>query len=91
MLVVLRIKKASPSIIGRLHRIFLEVSPGIFVGNLPSAYFHTMWSKITAAKCSIICIISSKNEMGFEIICHGENQRIPVENFGIKLIQIHKK
>lgn len=87
MLIVLRIKKAPKSLMGRLQRLFLEISPGMFVGRLPSLYFQAVWGKIARTNCSAICVISTSCESGFDVRCHGEDQRFPVENMGIKLIQ----
>lgn len=75
---------------GHVQRILFEIAPGTYAGKVPQKIFLLLWDSIIKIECSAICVFSKNNEAGFDILVHGDRNRMPVDNFGIKLMQYKK-
>ncbi len=86
-LVVLDLTNAPQSLIGELQRLMLEIRPGTFVGRLIPRTITEVWEMIEKHGATAIFVVQSPNEAGFKVGTTGHDRRIPVDNYGIQLIQ----
>jgi len=89
-LLVFEVDSPSSKLRGILQRIFHEIRPGSFVGKVPSKAIKPIWDAICANSKSAIIVIPTNNEVGFRIGTHGDNRRMPSDNFGIQLMTYKK-
>ena len=90
-LCVISVVSPKASARGRLQRLLLEIHPGTFVGRIPTKVSQEMFDGIKGESQSAMLVIASRNESGFVVLTHGDNQRKVVDNFGIPLIAYEKQ
>lgn len=82
-----------PGLRGELSRWVLEVSAGVFVGNIPARVRDRLWQR-TVKKMKAgdaVMIVAARNEQGFTIRVAGDPTRVPVDYEGITLVQFEGK
>ncbi len=89
-LMVFSVTGAPKKVTGRMQRLLLEISPGIYVGNISAKIGKAIWNSILECECSAIAVSSAKNEAGFIIASHGKNRREPIDNYGISLVRYRR-
>lgn len=77
---------------GTLQRRLLEVRAGLFVGVLPQRVRDQIWKLILEGYVcqQAIMLYPGNNEAGFLLRTYGEGRRVPVENYGILLVNYKK-
>ena len=76
---------------GRLQRLFLELRPGVFVGNIPASVSASVWKAICDCEVVAVAATAGKTESGFRIASVGKNARNTIDNFGIQLVSYTKQ
>lgn len=89
-LVVFVVDSPAPKLRGRLQRLFLELRPGIFVGNVPASVASSVWKAISDNDVSAVAVSQGKSESGFRVASIGKNARKVVDNYGIQLVCYEK-
>lgn len=81
---------ASESVRGELTRWFLELKPGVFVGNVNVRIRELLWKRIceTDAATGSVMVFSASNEQGFEMKVFGDPKRKVIDFEGIQLITV---
>lgn len=87
-MVVFSLDVAPPSVRGELTRWFLEVKPGVFVGNVNARIRDLLWERVVAGSESrgAVMLYSTNTEQGFAIQVHGNPRRTVVDMEGVQLI-----
>lgn len=81
---------APESVRGELTRWFLELKPGVFVGNVNVRIRELLWKRIceTDAATGSVMFFSAPNEQGFEMKVFGDPKRKVIDFEGIQLITV---
>lgn len=81
---------AKPALRGELNRWFLELKPGVFVGNVNARIRGLLWERIQEKQMAegAVMVYPAANEQGFEMQLWGQPHREVVELEGIQLIRI---
>lgn len=81
---------APESVRGELTRWFLELKPGVFVGNVNVRIRELLWKRIceTDAATGSVMVFSAPNEQGFEMKVFGDPKRKVIDFEGIQLITV---
>lgn len=81
---------APESLRGELTRWFLELKPGVFVGNVNVRIRELLWERLcTSEKVKgAIMLFSSNTEQGFEMRLHGQPKRQVVDIEGVQLVKL---
>lgn len=81
---------ADETIRGELTKWFLELKPGVFVGNVNSRIRELLWQRVcsTAKSEGAVMVFSAINEQGFRMILAGQPKRSIVDLDGIQLVKI---
>lgn len=81
---------APESVRGELTRWFLELKPGVFVGNVNVRIRELLWKRIceTDAATGSVMAFSASNEQGFEMKVFGDPKRKVIDFEGIQLITV---
>ena len=81
---------APESVRGELTRWFLELKPGVFVGNVNVRIRELLWKRIceTDAATGSVMVFSAPNEQGFETKVFGDPKRKVIDFEGIQLITV---
>ena len=81
---------APESVRGELTRLFLELKPGVFVGNVNVRIRELLWKRIceTDAATGSVMVFSAPNEQGFEMKVFGDPKRKVIDFEGIQLITV---
>ena len=81
---------AKPGLRGELNRWFLELKPGVFVGNVNARIRDLLWDRISQSRMAEggIAVYSDANEQGFSMRLFGMPHREAVDMEGIQLIRI---
>lgn len=81
---------APESVRGELTRWFLELKPGVFVGNVNVRIRELLWKRIceTDAATGSVMVFSASNEQGFEMKVFGDPKRKVIDFEGIQLIAV---
>lgn len=90
MMIVFAFDNAKPGLRGELNRWFLELKPGVFVGNVNARIRELLWERIRENQMTegAVMVYPASNEQGFEMKLWGQPHRQVVELEGIQLIQI---
>ena len=89
-LVVFVVDSPPQKLRGRLQRLFLELRPGVFVGNIPASVASSVWKAISGSDVSAVAVSQGKSESGFRVASVGQSARNVVDNFGIQLVSYTK-
>ena len=86
----IRDRCAPESVRGELTRWFLELKPGVFVGNVNVRIRELLWKRIceTDAATGSVMVFSASNEQGFEMKVFGDPKRKVIDFEGIQLITV---
>ncbi len=80
---------ASPAgLRGDLTKWLLEISPGVFVGNVNAKIRESLWKRVTAL-CRdgrALLVYSSNNEQGLEFLVH-DHSWVPVDIDGVTVMR----
>ena len=89
-IVVIAMDNAPESIRGELTKWFLELKPGVFVGNVNARIREKLWERVcmTHLADGAVMVFSSKNEQGFSMKLSGAPKRSVVDLDGIQLVKI---
>lgn len=88
--VVIAMETAPEPIRGELTKWFLEIKPGVFVGNVNARIRDLLWNRVgtcSEAKGAVM-VYSSGNEQGFDMRLAGMPTRAIVDFDGIKLVKV---
>lgn len=91
-MVVFALETASETIRGELTKWFLEIKPGVFVGNVNARVRDLLWERIgqTQDAKGAVLVFSANNEQGFDMRLAGLPTRSVVELDGIKLVKFQQ-
>lgn len=91
-MVVIAIDNAPHNIRGELTKWFLELKPGVFVGNVNARIRELLWERVctTSAADGAVMVFSSNNEQGFTMILAGTPKRTVIDLDGIQLVKIEQ-
>ena len=85
---VIVLTAVSAGLRGHLNRWLLEISPGVFIGRIPSRVRELLWTRVRAfiTNGQALMAYTSRNEQGFsfEVLNHDWQ---PVDFEGISLIK----
>ena len=89
MMIVIAMDCAPESVRGELSRWFLELKPGVFVGNVNARIRDLLWDRIctTPLANGAVMTYPSPGEQGFMMRLTGEPKRKIVELDGVQLIK----
>lgn len=89
-MVVIAMDNASQKIRGELTKWFLELKPGVFVGNVNARIRELLWERvcINSVLDGAVMVYSNNNEQGYTIILTGTPKRSIVDFDGIQLVKI---
>lgn len=89
-MVVIVLEKVPKRLRGELSRWMLEVSTGVFVGNMSALVRDLLWEKCKEKKTAGRCcqMYRANNEQGFAIRTHGDTTRTLVDFDGITLVAL---
>lgn len=90
-IVVLHVKKAPARLSGILQRSLLEIDKGHYAGKATKAQICELWEEVQQTQSSALCVVSTKNEAGFDVWTHGAGRRLVEDNYGIALIKYVKQ
>ena len=87
---VIVMESAPESVRGELTRWFLELKPGVFVGQVNARIRTLLWERIcqTDSAAGAVMAFSAPNEQGFEMKVYGDPRRRVTEFEGVQLIAI---
>lgn len=85
---VMILERVSASTRGDLSRWLIEISTGVFVGQISALVRQALWERCVrnAGDGTVLQLWSANNEQGFEMQCHQPKGRIPVQMEGIWLM-----
>ena len=85
---VLAFDSAPNAVRGELTRWFLELKPGVFVGNVNARIRDLLWTRICdgSACRGVVMVYSDRNEQGYSMRMYGEPDRRVIDMEGIQLI-----
>ena len=88
MMLVIVTENAPPNLRGRLSIWMLEIRAGVYVGNFSVKVREMIWKHVEKGldDGSAIMVWKAQNEAGYDFISLGDNQRIPKDIDGIKLV-----
>jgi CRISPR-associated protein Cas2 len=86
--IVLILSKVSDRIRGRITRWLVEVSRGVFVGNVTATVRDQLWDAVRGAVGTGSCTLvqEARNEQGFVVWTAGNADRRPVDFDGLTLV-----
>lgn len=89
-MVMIAMDNAPQSIRGELTKWFLELKPGVFVGNANARIRELLWERVctTVSADGAVMVYSSNNEQGFAMMLAGAPKRSIVDLDGIQLVKI---
>lgn len=75
---------------GELNRWFLELKPGVFVGNVNTKIRELLWKRVCDKNMAegAVMVYPMNNEQGFAMCFWGQPHREVVEIEGVQLIQV---
>lgn len=81
---------APEAVRGELTKWFLELKPGVFVGNVNARIRDLLWERICMPGLAngAVMVYQSNTEQGFTMRLHGEPRRKIVDFEGIQLVKI---
>lgn len=87
---VIVMESAPESVRGELTRWFLELKPGVFVGQVNARIRTLLWERIcqTGSAAGAVMAFSAPNEQGFEMKVYGDPRRRVTEFEGVQLVTI---
>ncbi len=88
-MVILFVKRTSPSLRGELSRWMIEPQAGVFVGNVSSLVRDKLWDYVCdeAPEAAAMMIHGAQTEQGFAIRCAGDDTRRPRDFDGVTLVE----
>ena len=91
-MVVIAIDNAPQNIRGELTKWFLELKPGVFVGNVNARFRELLWERVCTASAAdgAVMVFSSNNKQGFTMILAGTPKRTVIDLDGIQLVKIEQ-
>lgn len=90
IMTVIVMESAPESVRGELTRWFLELKPGVFVGQVNTRIRMLLWERIcqTDSAVGAVMAFSAPNEQGFEMKVYGDPKRRVTEFEGVQLVTI---
>ena len=87
--IVIAMDNAPESIRGELTKWFLELKPGVFVGNVNARIRDLLWNRVCTSPEAegAILVYPDKNEQGFSFRLSGTPKRTIVDLDGIQLVK----
>lgn len=81
---------AKPGLRGELNRWFLELKPGVFVGNVNARIRELLWERIRNGEMAdgAVMVYPSANEQGFGMCIFGQPHREVIDLEGVQLIRV---
>lgn len=89
LLVILFVKRTTPSLRGELTRWMIEPQAGVFVGNVSSLVRDKLWEYVCkeAPEAAAMMIHGAQTEQGFVVRCSGDDTRRPRDFDGLTLVE----
>ena len=87
---VIILEKVPPSLKGELSRWMVEVSPGVYVGQVSALVRDLLWEKciLYARRGRCHQLYRTNTEQGFAIRMHGDTSRAVVDFDGLQLVAL---
>lgn len=87
---VIVMDSAPESVRGELTRWFLELKPGVFVGQVNTRIRMLLWKRIcqTDTAAGAVMVFSVPSEQGFEMKMYGDPRRRVTDFEGVQLVTI---
>lgn len=81
---------AKPGLRGEMNRWFLELKPGVFVGNVNARIRQLLWDRIQEQHMAAgaVMVYPAANEQGFEMAIFGQPHREVIDLEGVQLIRV---
>jgi len=91
--VILFLKRTSPSLRGELSRWMIEPQAGVFVGNISALVRDKLWDYVReeAQDASAMMLCGAQTEQGFAIRCAGDDSRRPRDFDGLTLVEYRRQ
>ena len=88
-MVMIALDNAPESVRGELTKWFLELKPGVFIGNVNARIRELLWDRVCATSSAngAVMAYSSNTEQGFTFILAGTPKRTIVDFDGILLVK----
>ena len=88
-MVILILRRTTPSLRGDLSRWMIEPQAGVFVGNISALVRDKLWESVLeqAPDASAMMFYGSQTEQGFAIRCAGDDTRRSRDFDGLTLIE----
>lgn len=85
---VIVMEHAPESVRGELTRWFMELKPGVFVGQVNTRIRMLLWERIcqTDSAAGAVMVFSAPNEQGFEMRVYGDPKRRVTDFEGVQFI-----
>ena len=92
-MVILFLKRTSPSLRGELSRWMIEPQAGVFVGNISALVRDKLWDYVReeAQDASAMMLCGAQTEQGFTIRCAGDDSRRPRDFDGLTLVEYRRQ
>jgi len=89
-MVVLILERVPVGLRGELSRWMLEPHTGTFVGTMSALVRQKLWEMVCKKlkDGGAICLYTTNNEQGFDILTFGETRREIVDFEGLRLVEI---
>ncbi|MFU0805628.1 MAG: type I-E CRISPR-associated endoribonuclease Cas2e [Pseudoclavibacter caeni] len=86
-MIALVMTASPPKLRGHLTRWLMEISPGVYVGNVPARVRDLLWDQVleNLADGRAIMAFSAQNEQGLEFRTHGQQWQ-PADFDGVTLM-----
>lgn len=87
-MIVVVTENIPPRLRGRLSLWMVEVRAGVYVGDYSVRVREYLWEQIEEA-CeggNVVMIWSAPTESGFDLAIIGDNQRMPIDYDGLRLV-----
>lgn len=86
---VLVVEAVPPGLRGQLTRWFLEIRAGVYIGTLDNRVREKVWHRVCTQvrKGNAVMAYRALNEQGFEILTHGDSDRVIFDNEGLLLVR----
>lgn len=88
-MVVIAFDNAPENVRSELTKWFLELKPGVFIGNVNARIRELLWNRVCSAPSAngAVMAYSSNTEQGFRIILAGTPKRTIIDLDGIQLVK----
>lgn len=89
-MIVIAVDRTTEAVRGELTRWFLELKPGVFVGQVSARIRDLLWERICEDKIETGAVMaySAATEQGFQMRIAGHPKRTVIDLEGVQLIRV---